>query len=36
MVVGGINIFLEIGPHMVLRRYIQDCLTPMPVSPAAS
>jgi phthiocerol/phenolphthiocerol synthesis type-I polyketide synthase C len=27
MVNGGINIFLEIGPHMVLRRYIQDCLT---------
>src|SRR3984957_1017600 len=26
MVRGGINIFLEVGPHMVLRRYIQDCL----------
>jgi phthiocerol/phenolphthiocerol synthesis type-I polyketide synthase C len=23
---GGINIFVEIGPHGVLRRYIQDCL----------
>jgi acyl transferase domain-containing protein/NADPH:quinone reductase-like Zn-dependent oxidoreductase/acyl carrier protein len=26
MIAGGINIFVEIGPHMVLRRYIQDCL----------
>jgi acyl transferase domain-containing protein/NADPH:quinone reductase-like Zn-dependent oxidoreductase/acyl carrier protein len=26
MVKQGINIFLEIGPHGVLRRYIQDCL----------
>ena len=27
MIASGINIFLEVGPHMVLRRYIQDCLT---------
>jgi phthiocerol/phenolphthiocerol synthesis type-I polyketide synthase C len=26
MVKSGINIFVEIGPHGVLRRYIQDCL----------
>jgi acyl transferase domain-containing protein/NADPH:quinone reductase-like Zn-dependent oxidoreductase/NADP-dependent 3-hydroxy acid dehydrogenase YdfG/acyl carrier protein len=26
MVNGGINIFVELGPHGVLRRYIQDCL----------
>ena len=26
MVDEGINIFLEIGPHSLLRRYIQDCL----------
>ncbi|BBP04808.1 polyketide synthase [Sulfuriferula plumbiphila] len=24
---GGINIFIEIGPHAVLRSYINDCLT---------
>jgi acyl transferase domain-containing protein/NADPH:quinone reductase-like Zn-dependent oxidoreductase/acyl carrier protein len=27
MVREGIHIFLEIGPHSVLRRYIQECLT---------
>jgi phthiocerol/phenolphthiocerol synthesis type-I polyketide synthase C len=26
MVNGGINIFLEVGPHGLLRRYLQDCL----------
>ena len=26
MVNGGINIFLEVGPHGLLRRYVQDCL----------
>jgi acyl transferase domain-containing protein/NADPH:quinone reductase-like Zn-dependent oxidoreductase/acyl carrier protein len=26
MVESGINIFVEIGPHGVLRRYVQDCL----------
>jgi phthiocerol/phenolphthiocerol synthesis type-I polyketide synthase C len=27
MVDAGINIFVEIGPHGVLRRYVQECLT---------
>jgi phthiocerol/phenolphthiocerol synthesis type-I polyketide synthase C len=27
MVNEGVNIFLEIGPHAVLHRYLQDCLT---------
>jgi phthiocerol/phenolphthiocerol synthesis type-I polyketide synthase C len=27
MVSQGINIYVEIGPHPALRRYIQDCLT---------
>jgi len=27
MVTEGINIFVEIGPHAVLHRYIQDCLS---------
>jgi phthiocerol/phenolphthiocerol synthesis type-I polyketide synthase C len=27
MVNEGVNIFLEIGPHAILHRYIQDCLT---------
>jgi phthiocerol/phenolphthiocerol synthesis type-I polyketide synthase C len=26
MVNGGINIFVEVGPHGVLRRYVNDCL----------
>jgi phthiocerol/phenolphthiocerol synthesis type-I polyketide synthase C len=34
MVNQGINIFLEIGPHGVLRRYIQDCLADAGVSGA--
>jgi len=32
MVNEGINIFLEIGPHAVLHRYVQDCLTDAGVS----
>jgi phthiocerol/phenolphthiocerol synthesis type-I polyketide synthase C len=27
MVREGVHIFVEIGPHSVLRRYIQECLT---------
>ena len=32
MVNEGINIFLEIGPHAVLHRYIQECLTDAGIS----